>query len=213
MAIEFLIIDMPYLVHIALGFVMAFLSLIPPGMLNMTAVRTTIEKNRTEGIWFALGAALVVIPQAFIALVFARYFSAHPEVVQRLQLAGIVVLFSLSIVFFYQARKKFKGEGSKRQGKSFWTGMFMSLMNMLAIPFYLVLSSVLENRGLLNTEQPFINLFVSGVFLGAFTLFFVYVQFAQIIVKRAQFIARNINYILSILFFVLGILTLIKFLK
>lgn len=213
MGIDFLINSMSYLVHIGLGFVMAFLSLIPPGMLNMTAVRTAIEKNRNEGIWFALGAALIVIPQAFIALVFARYFSEHPEVVQRLQLAGIVVLFLLSIVFFFQARKKFKGEGAKRQGKSFWIGMFMSAMNMLAIPFYLVLSSVLENRGLLQTEQPFINLFVSGVFLGAFTLFFVYVQFAQIIVKRAQFIARNINYILSILFFVLGILTLIKFLK
>ncbi len=213
MGTDFLIISMSYLVHIALGFVMAFLSLIPPGMLNMTAVRTTIEKNRNEGIWFSLGAALIVIPQAFIALVFARYFSEHPEVVQRLQLAGIVVLFLLSIVFFFQARKKFKGEGTKRQGKSFWIGMLMSAMNMLAIPFYLVLSSVLENRGLLNTEQPFINLFVSGVFLGAFTLFFVYVQFAQIIVKRAQFIARNINYILSLLFFVLGILTLIKFLK
>ena len=56
---------MSYFLHIVLGFVMAFLSLTPPGMLNMTAVRTTIEKNRNEGIWFALGAALVVIPQAF----------------------------------------------------------------------------------------------------------------------------------------------------
>ncbi len=204
---------MPYLLHIALGFVMAFFSLIPPGMLNMTAVRTTIEKNRNEGVWFSLGAALVVIPQAFIALVFARYFSDHPEIVQRLQVAGIVVLLFLSVVFFFQARKKFKGEGTKRKGKSFWIGILMSMMNMLAIPFYLVLSSVLENRGLLNTEQPYINLFVSGVFLGAFTLFFMYVLFAQIIEKRAQFIARNINYILSLLFFVLGILTLIKFLK
>lgn len=213
MVVHFLINGMSYLTHIALGFIMAFLSLIPPGMMNMTAVRTTIEKNTKEGVWFSLGAALIVIPQAFIALVFARYFSEHPEIVQRLEIAGIIVLFVLSIVFFIQAKKKFRGEGGKRQGKSFWLGMLMSGMNMLAIPFYLVLSSVLENRGLLQTEQPFINLFVSGVFLGAFTLFIVYVQFAQIIMKRAQFIASNINYILSILFLILGILTLIKFLK
>lgn len=192
---------------------MAFISLIPPGMLNMTAVRTTIEKNRKEGIWFILGAALVVIPQAFIALVFARYFSDHPEIVERLKLAGVIVLFSLSILFFFQARKKFSGKGGKRKGKSFWLGMLMSGMNMLAIPFYLVLSSVLENRGLLQTEQPYINLFVTGVFLGAFSLFFVYVQFARIIRERAQFIARNINYILSVLFSILGILTLFKFLN
>lgn len=204
---------MSYISHIVLGFVMAFISLIPPGMLNMTAVRTSIEKNRQEGFWFALGAAMVVIPQAFVALVFARYFSDHPEVIERLKLAGVIVLFGLSILFFFQARKKFSGKGGRRKGKSFWIGMLMSGMNMLAIPFYLVLSSVLENRGLLQTEQPYINLFVTGVFFGAFTLFSVYVHFARIIQERAQFIARNINYILSALFFVLGILTLIKFLK
>ncbi len=192
---------------------MAFLSLIPPGMLNMTVVKTSIQKGKNEGVWFALGAALVVIPQAFIALVFARYFADNPQVVERLELAGIIVLFVLSIVFLMQARRKFKGDGGKREGKSFWIGMLMSGMNMLAIPFYLVLSSVLENRGLLQTEQPFINLFVSGVFLGAFTLFFLYANFAQIIQKKAQFIAKNINYILSVLFLALGILTLIKFLK
>ena len=204
---------MQYLMHIALGYVMAFLSLTPPGMLNMTSVRTALEKGPRSGMWFALGAALVVIPQAFIALVFARFFAEHPEVVERLNYAGLAVLFLLSVVFFFQARKKFKGEGSRKKGKSFVVGLLMSSMNMLAIPFYLVLSSVLENRGLLITEQPYINLFVTGVFLGAFSLFMVYVKFAAVIQKRAQFIARNINYILSALFLVLGILTLIKVMK
>lgn len=204
---------MSYLLHVILGFVMAFFSLTPPGMLNMTAARTAIEQNRNAGVWFALGAALVVIPQAFIALVFARYFTDNPQIVERLEVAGVVVLFLLSVLFFIQARKKFKGEGGKRKGKSFWIGALMSAMNMFAIPFYLVLSSFLENRGLLQTEQPYINLFVSGVFLGAFGIFNVYVFFASVIHRRAQFIAQNINYILSGLFFVLGILTLIKFLK
>lgn len=204
---------MQYLIHLVMGFVMSFLSLIPPGMLNMTAVRTTIHRNRNEGIWFSLGAALIVVPQAFIALVFARFFSENPHIVERLEIAGILVLFLLSVVFFMQARKKINPEGSKKKGKSFVTGILLSSMNMLSIPFYLVLTSVLENKGLLQTEQPFINLFVSGVFLGAFSLFFLYVQFADIIQRRARFIARNINYILSVLFLVLGILTLIKFLK
>lgn len=206
-------ISMSYISHVILGFVMAFLSLVPPGMLNMTAVRTAIEKNARSASWFAFGAALVVIPQAFVALVFAKFFADHPEVVERLRIAGIVVLFTLSVAFFRQARKKFRGEGKKRSGKSFVTGMLMSAMNMLAIPFYLVLSSVLENRGMLVTEQPYISLFVLGVFAGALSLFLVYVRFAGIIRKRAQFIARNINYILSVLFLVLGILALFKLLN
>jgi threonine/homoserine/homoserine lactone efflux protein len=201
---------MPYLSHIFLGFAMAFLSLVPPGMLNMTAVRITIEKNKREGFWFSLGAAMVVIAQAFIAIAFAKYFANNPQVVERLKLGGVFVLFLLSVVFFIKARKKFEGTGSKRKGKSLLLGVLMSAMNMLSIPFYLVLSSVLESKGLLITKQPYINLFVSGVFAGAFALFLLYVQFASIIQKKAQFIARNINYILSALFFVLGILSLYK---
>ena len=204
---------MEYISHLFLGFVMAFMSLTPPGMLNMTAVRTKIEKNKKSAILFALGAAIIVIPQAYIALAFTKYFAKHPEIIERLTIAGIVVLFALSISFFFLARKKFKGEGKKRKGNFLFIGMLMSAMNMLAIPFYLVLSSVLEKKGLLIMSQPYISIFVAGVFLGAFALFATYVYFASFIEKRAQFIARNINYILSILFFVLGILTLYKFLK
>ena len=204
---------MQYISHFFLGFVMAFISLLPPGMLNMTAVRTRIEKSKKDALLFSLGAALVVIPQAYIALVFAKYFVKHPEVIDRLTIAGIIVLFILSVVFFFQARKKFKGEGKKRKGNFILIGIFMSAMNMLAIPFYLVLSSVLEKKNLLIMDQPYISVFVGGVFLGALVLFVVYVLFAALIEKKAQFIAKNINYILSVLFLGLGILTLIKFLK
>ena len=204
---------MQYISHLFLGFIMAFVSLLPPGMLNMTAVRTRIEKSKKDALLFSLGAALVVIPQAYIALAFAKYFVKHPEVIDRLKIGGIVVLFTLSVFFFFQARKKFKGEGKKRKGNFVLIGMFMSVMNMLAIPFYLVLSSVLEKKGLLIMNQPYISIFVGGVFLGALSLFAVYVLFAAIIERKAQFIARNINYILSVLFLGLGILTLINFLK
>jgi threonine/homoserine/homoserine lactone efflux protein len=204
---------MQYISHLFLGFIMAFVSLVPPGMLNMTAVRTKIEKNKKAALLFSLGAALIVIPQAYIALVFAKYFVKHPEVIDRLTIGGIIVLLVLSIFFFIMARKKFKGEGKKRKGNILITGMFMSSINMLAIPFYLVLSSILEKKGLLIMDQPYISIFVGGVFLGAFGLFGVYVLFAALIERKAQFIARNINYILSVLFLFLGILTLIKFLK
>ncbi len=192
---------------------MAFISLILPGMLNMTAVRTKIERDQRSALLFALGAAIVVIPQVYIALAFANYFVKNPEVIENLTLAGIVVLFILSVVFFFQARKKFKGEGKKEKGNFLLMGMLMSSVNMLVIPYYLVLSSVLEAKGLLAMKQPFISIFVAGVFLGALALFTVYVLFASVIEKKAQFIAKNINYILSLLFLILGILTLIKYLK
>jgi len=203
---------MEYIQHLIYGFFMAFFGLIAPGMLNMTAVRTAIEVSRREAVKFSLGAASIVFPQALIALVFANYFIEHPAILSKLTIAAIGVFFGLCILFYVQATRKIEYKGKRMQGNQLLMGALMSLMNMLAIPFYLGLSTYLESKGLLIMEIPFILFFVTGASLGAFSLFIVYVQFSKIIIKRAQFIARNINFILSGLFLILGIISLVKIL-
>ena len=203
---------MEYIQHIIYGFLMAFFGLIAPGMLNMTAVRTAIEVSRREAVKFSVGAASIVFPQALIALIFANYFVEHPAILSKLSVAAIVVFFVLFLVFLLQARKKNEYTGKKKRGNQFFIGGFMSLINMMAIPFYLGLSTYFESKGYLIMKLPFILFFVSGASIGAFALFMVYVQFAKIIIKKAQFIARNINYILSGLFLLLGTVSLLKIL-
>jgi len=203
---------MIYVSHLFFGFIMAFGGLLAPGMLNMTAVRTSIEKGKKAGIVFSAGAASVVFVQASIALIFADYLNRHPEIIEKFKIAGVVVFFILAIFFLLQARKEFKGEGKNRKGNLFFIGMFMSSVNMLAIPFYLGLSTYLSTKEQIILTQPYITLFVVGAVLGAFVLFATYVSLANTIVKKVHFIARNINYILSVLFLILALLTLIKIL-
>ncbi len=203
---------MNYILPLIIGFLSAFIGLLAPSMLNMTAARTSIEKGRKAGIIFAAGAASVVFIQGFIAVTFAKYLIAHPEVITKLKTAAVFVLFGLAIFFFMQARKKFKAEGKQKKGNNYLTGFGMSSLNMLAIPFYLAMATLAESKGWMTTEQPFSIIYVIGAVLGAFSLFSIYASFAEIIAKKAQFIAKNINYILSVLFVVLALLTLIKLL-
>jgi len=201
---------MDYILPLIVGFLAAFIGLIAPSMLNMTAARTSIEKGKTAGIQFSAGAASVVFVQAFIAVTFAKYLVAHPEVITKLKTAAIFVLFGLSIFFFMQARKKFKAEGKQKKGNNFITGLGMSSLNMLAIPFYLAMATLAESKGWMKIAQPYSTLYVIGAVLGAFSLFATYATFAEIIAKKAQFIAKNINYILSGLFIVLAIVTAVQ---
>ena len=201
---------MIYFSPLLLGFISAFLGLLAPGMLNMTAVRTTIEQGKRQGVMFSIGAASVVLLQASIALIFTNYLNQNPNILDNLKIGAIIVFFVLAIFFFFQARKKFDVKGKTKQGNLFFIGMFMSSINMLAIPFYLGLSTYFSSNGQLIMEQPYISLFVIGSTFGAFLLFFLYVNFAKIIAERAKFIATNINYILSVLFFVLGLVTALK---
>lgn len=201
---------MDYIVPLLVGFLAAFIGLLAPSMLNMTAARTSIEKGKKAGIQFAAGAASIVFVQGFIAVTFAKYLVANPDVITKLKTAAIFVLLALSIFFFTQARKKFKAEGKDKKGNSFIVGLGMSSLNMLAIPFYLAMATLAESKGWMTIEQPYSTIFVVGAVLGAFSLFATYASFAEVIAKKAQFIAKNINYILSVLFIVLAIVTAIQ---
>lgn len=201
---------MNYILPLIIGFLSAFIGLLAPSMLNMTAARTSIEKGRKSGIQFAAGAASVVFIQGFIAVTFAKYLIAHPEIITKLKTAAIFVLFGLAIFFFIQARKKFKAEGKQKKGNDYLTGFGMSSLNMLAIPFYLAMATLAESKGWMTIEKPYSIIYVVGAVFGAFSLFSIYATFAEIIAKKAQFIAKNINYILSLLFIVLAIVTAIQ---
>ena len=201
---------MNYILPLIIGFLSAFIGLLAPAMLNMTAARTSIEKGKRAGIQFAAGAASVVFLQGFIAVTFAKYLVANPEIITKV--AAVVVLFGLSIFFFLQARKKFKVKGKQKKGNNFITGFLMSSLNMLAIPFYLAMATLAESKGWMEIEKPFSIIFVFGAVLGAFSLFSIYAVFAEKIAKKAAFIAKNINYILSVLFIVLAMFTFIKLL-
>lgn len=201
---------MELLTYLFFGFIMAYGGLIPPGMLNMTTVRTAIEKGKGPALQFAAGAASIVAVHSFVAFYFANYLNEHPEIIDKLKVAGVVVFFILSIFFFMQARKKFKAEGKKEEGNYFMTGLFMSSINMLGIPFYLGASAVMQNKGWIELGGTNNYILAVGAVIGAFALFATYAQFAQIITKKAAFLAKNINYVLSVLFLVLGVVLIIK---
>lgn len=195
---------MIYITTIFIGFLVAFFGLLAPSMLNMTAAKTSIEKGRKAGFLFSIGASSFVIFQASIAVFFAKYLVANPQIITKLKTAAIFVLFGLSIFFFVQARKENTVEIKDKKGNPFFIGLGMSSLNMLGIPFYLAMATLAESKGWVQLKMPYSMLYVVGAVLGAFSLFFLYVVFSFKIAERASFIATNINYILSGLFIILS---------
>jgi len=195
---------MEYLSPFGVGFIAAFVGLIAPSMLNMTAAKTSLEKGKSNGLKFAAGAASVVIIQAFVAVFFADMIT--PEIITKLQTAAIFVLLALAFFFYKQARKEFKASGKDKKGSSYMVGFGMSSLNMLAVPFYLVAA---KSSGI-SLVAPYQYIFVIGAALGAFTIFAIYASFAEVIAKKAAFIAKNINYILAGLFVILALASAYK---
>lgn len=201
---------MEFVVTFFLAILVAFVGFMPPGMINMTALKRSLEQSRKEATLFVLGAVSVILIQSFIAITFAKYLAQNPQIVENLTYAGIVVFLGLAFHFFRQARAKVNMKEKKDKRSSYIAGMSMSAMNMLAIPFFLGYGTMMEAAGWLKTHTPHNFVFAFGAVAGAFLLFFTYILFAAFIQRRIQFVARNINYILSGLFFILAITTIIK---
>ncbi len=205
---------MGYLHTFFLAVLVAFVGFMPPGMINMTSMKMSLEHHRRKAVLFVAGAVTVILVQSFIAVTFAKYLAHNPYIIQYLTYAAIAIFLVLALLFYRQARQQVQLKLKEQKRNGYLAGIAMSSMNMLAIPFFLGYSTLLEARGWLMLDPPHNFVFSLGAVAGSFLLFFIYVLFAEYIHKRVQFLAKNINFILSLLFLALAMITIYKtFLK
>jgi threonine/homoserine/homoserine lactone efflux protein len=190
--------------HIFYGFLLAAIGFLSPAMLNMTTVRTAIDKGRNSGFLFGLGASVINALQSLIAFNFLRFLDSNPSVIEWLKRFGVVVLFSLAYFFYKKSKQIISAKGESKSTHPFIKGAFMSSINMLALPYYFGSALALEAGNQISAIPPFIYYLTIGVFLGGLMVFSLYVLLAEIVAKKSVFITKNLNLLLSILFVILG---------
>jgi threonine/homoserine/homoserine lactone efflux protein len=206
---------MLFYLPLVLGFFIAFLAVIPPGLINMTAAKISLQEGKNIAISFALGASVIIFFQTFIAVLFARFINNHQEIVSTLQKIGIFVFSVLSIYFFWIAKKPKKIKADSRvKGKSsrFFLGMLLSILNLLPIPFYVFASMTLAASGYFSFDKIPVAEFVIGVMSGSFTVLYIYIVAFKKIENKTEFLMRNINTIIGSVTTFIAVLTLFKLL-
>ncbi len=206
---------MLFYLPLVLGFFISFLAVIPPGLINMTAAKISLQQGKNEAISFALGASVIIFFQTFIAVLFARFINKHQEIVSTLQEIGIFIFSLLSVYFFWIAKKPKKIKTDSRvKGKSnrFFLGMLLSTLNLLPIPFYVFASMTLAASGYFSFDKIPVSEFVIGVMIGSFTVFYIYIVAFKKIENKTEFLMRNINTIIGSVTTFMAVLTLFKLL-
>ena len=206
---------MLYFLPLVLGFCIAFLAVIPPGLINMTAAKISLQEGKNVALSFAIGAAVIIFFQTFIAVLFARFINNHQEIVATLQEIGIFVFSLLSIYFFWIAErpKKIKTDSTvKGKSNRFFLGMLLSTLNLLPIPFYVFASMSLSASGYFSFDKIPVSSFVIGVVSGSFAVFYIYIVAFKKIEKETEFLMRNFNTIIGSVTTFMAIVTLFKLL-
>ncbi|MGO4913728.1 LysE family translocator [Leeuwenhoekiella sp. W20_SRS_FM14] len=193
----------------------AFLGVLPPGLVNMSVAKTCVHRGKRNGMLVALGASIIVLVQAFVAILLARYIFSHPIVRNTLLRTGIVIFGLLAVYFFIAAKKnKVKEvEIPKHSGrKSFAKGMLVALINVLPIPYFCALSAAFNVTSSINNGLVEVLLFVLAAASGTFTALYIYVVGFNRIQNEPRNFAKYSNYFMAALMVVLVALTLIRML-
>ena len=193
-----------------LGFSSSYLGTIAPSMLNITATKISLEKNKREAINYAIGVSIIVSFQAFFALLFLKTILNNPFILETIQTASIFVFGVLSIIFFRKALQERKENYQKNKHKGFITGITLSLINMFSIPFYCAVAGYFNMKGWLNLTTQNVIVFVIGSGLGTYFILYNYILLAQKIAQSLTTLTKYMNFVLS---FITGIVALATFIK
>ncbi|SHI46473.1 lysine transporter LysE [Flavobacterium terrae] len=199
------------------GFLTALVGVAPPGIINMTAARISLQDGKTRAMMFTLGASVVVFIQTLVAIVFAQYIDGHKEVVILLREIGFGIFTILTIYFIFIAKApkvKLKDELRIKSKKSrFFLGMLISAINFFPIPYYVFVSITLASYGYFTFDTISGLSFVIGVVLGSFAVFYAYMAYFQKIESKAVFLLKNMNIIMGTITGLVSLLTLYNILR
>lgn len=194
------------------GFSTSFLGMVFPSMLNMTTIKISIERGKINAVKFALGVSTIVLIQAYVAIFFTKFLKENPDFILILQKTALVVFALLSVYFFkeYKKEKKITSEFKQKCRDTFLVGLFLSAINMFAIPFYYGITTALNSFGWMNLSQSNILLFVIGSAIGSFMILYSYSNFANVLNRKNKVKSNKLSLVLSILTGVLAVITIIK---
>lgn len=187
---------------------------VPPGLLNMNAAKTSVERGKMDGIIFSLGVSSMIMLQAYISVLISKFLYRNPEVIDILLKLAILVFAIFAIYFFIAAKRRKTGELKmvhvNRKRGSYFKGVFLAAVNFLTIPYYAGVNAMWTATGLIEFEAWDILTFILAAGMGTFTVLYLYTFYFNKLEAKSDRFSKNSNYILSVLMLVLLVITLIR---
>jgi len=199
-----------------LGLVIAFIGVIPPGLLNMTAAKISLKEGYNRGVLFSIGVCVIVCFQTYAATIFAKYLSNHPEVIDILKRVALVIFILITIYYLVVARKEPKPNveaNIRSKHRRFFQGILLSALNIFPIPYQAYMTITLASIGWLTFETYSIIAYVAGATTGTFVMLYIYIFFFDKIKNEKFTSQKSMNYIIGSITGIIAIVTLINIIK
>ncbi len=161
---------MDVLQNFLLAFLFSFLGSIPPGTLNLTVLQLGLERKTNIAWRFAIAVAIVEYPYAWLAIKFENLITASPVVLDNFKLISAIVMILLGTLNVWSAQKP-TVFAEKFQESGFRRGIVLSILNPLALPFWITITAYLRVQGWVELyDNSLLHSYLLGISLGTLSL-------------------------------------------
>lgn len=193
------------------GIIISFIGSIPPGTLNLAVLQLGMEQKVKTALRFALAVSIIEYPYAWISVVFEDWVTSSPLIVDNFQLITAIVMTVIGAFSIWSARKP--SEFSVRFNESgFRRGIVLSILNPMAIPFWVAYTAFLKSQGWIDLSTPWlVHSYVFGTAVGVMILLIIFAFLAK---RLAHYVKDNriVKMVPGVTLLVLGLYAFIKYL-
>ena len=193
------------------AFLISYIGSIPPGTVNVSVMQLSILKKHRAALFFSLAASLVEFAYAGVTVQFHLFLNTHPEVANYFRIITAVALIGLGLwnIFSISTSGSIKVDTKLTGRHGFARGLILGFLNPMTIPFWLAMTTYLENDGLVELTNLGYWMYLVGLSSGTFCLLLT----VDAMGKRFTKIADNkllVHKLPGFLLFVLGTYYLAK---
>lgn len=193
------------------GLVFSFLGSVPPGTLNMCVLQLGLEKKVWAALRFAVAVSLVEYPQTWIGVQFEYWIASSPQIVKSFQLITALVMIVMGVLNVVVSRKPV-GIVQRINESGFRRGLVLSVLNPMAIPFWMVVTAYLKAQGWIDLSTTArLHTYVLGTSAGVMLLL---TTFALLADRMAGYAGQNrwVKLMPGVILLLLGSYALIRYL-
>lgn len=193
-------------------FAAGFLGTIPPGIVNLMAIRISVESGMRSSLSFSAGYTLLEMIYGFLAIVVLHLLTAYlKEIALAIHIASIPILvgYGVSMLRTKPDMSVTDDEGlQKSHGHFFRYGIKLGLLNPMALPYWITFGTL--TIGMFQDFSPvIISTFLIALGLGAILLLFIYAAGGLAIRKFLETRGDQMNKILGWFFITLALYQLL----
>ena len=193
------------------GFLVSFVGSIPLGYLNLIGFEIFSKNGLNNLLLYLLGVVLIEGIVIYFTLEFASFLTKQKKWLMGIDVFTIVFLLLLSSTYFLKTNQN-QASSIYTLYMPFITGLILSCLNFVQIPFWTGWNLYLVNNNYIVTKKPNNYFFVAGTLFGTFFGMLILIKGLNYAAKFNTVIDPNsIVKVIPVIFFGLALFQMVQF--